>query len=163
GRWVPYRQASPPLARHRPGARSARREAAVILSQTAKETTMWLKTYFRFLTETSARRRSNRGGSPATRLRIEPLEDRCLLSFGMPVDYGSNLSPLTLMAADFTGDGRADLAAVEYSGTASVLLSNGDGTFQAPRNLGTGVGLLAAADLNSDGKADLVTTPGWSA
>ena len=38
GRWGPYRQASPPPARHRPGARSARRERCLsILSQTEGE------------------------------------------------------------------------------------------------------------------------------
>src|SRR5262249_6602706 len=38
GRWDPYRQASPPPARHRPGARSARRERCLsILSQTGRE------------------------------------------------------------------------------------------------------------------------------
>src|SRR5881227_204832 len=38
GQWGPYRQASPPPARHRPGARSARRERCLsILSQTGRE------------------------------------------------------------------------------------------------------------------------------
>src|SRR5438105_5415126 len=37
GRWGPYRQASPPPARHRPGARFARRERCpAILSQTTR-------------------------------------------------------------------------------------------------------------------------------
>src|SRR3954453_8187749 len=41
GRWGPYRQASPPPARHRPGARSARRGRCLsILSQTARRELM---------------------------------------------------------------------------------------------------------------------------
>src|SRR5262245_26853544 len=41
GRWGPYRQASPPPARHRPGARSARRERCLsILSQTTRRDSM---------------------------------------------------------------------------------------------------------------------------
>src|SRR5262245_25655210 len=41
GRWGPYRQASSPPARHRPGARSARRERCLsILSQTKGRETM---------------------------------------------------------------------------------------------------------------------------
>src|SRR5947199_6011564 len=41
GRWGPYRQASPSPARHRPGARSARRERCLsILSQTTRRERM---------------------------------------------------------------------------------------------------------------------------
>src|SRR6476660_3588555 len=41
GRWGPYRQASPPPARHRPGARSARRDRCLsLLSQTTRRESM---------------------------------------------------------------------------------------------------------------------------
>src|SRR5207237_2933013 len=41
GRWGPYRQASPPPARHRPGARSARRKRCLcIVSQTPRRDSM---------------------------------------------------------------------------------------------------------------------------
>src|SRR5581483_2006042 len=41
GRWGPYRQASPPPARHRPGARSARRERCLsIVKQAARRESM---------------------------------------------------------------------------------------------------------------------------
>jgi hypothetical protein len=41
-------------------------------------------------------------------------------------------------------------------GSASILLSNGDGTFQAPRNFGVNAGAtsVAVGDFNSDGRPD---------
>lgn len=44
----------------------------------------------------------------------------------------------------------------------TVLLGNGDGTFQAPLNYPLGTNTLAVADFNSDGKADLVALLGSS-
>src|SRR3954454_8121261 len=74
GRWGPYRQASPPPARHRPGARSARRGGRrhPIADRIAKETTMWFRTRL-----ISLKSRPPAGGS-AARLRVEALEDRCV-------------------------------------------------------------------------------------
>ena len=67
-----------------------------------------------------------------------------------------------IVAADFNGDGILDLA--EVSGTSvtntqvSVLLGNGDGTFQTPTSIAAGIADygLVAADINGDGKIDLV-------
>jgi hypothetical protein len=68
---------------------------------------------------------------------------------------------------DFNGDGRLDFAVDSgYSGTVSVLLGNGDGTFQPQSQYqteGMGNGYFVVADLNNDGNLDL-TAPdnaGW--
>src|SRR6185503_1715247 len=63
-------------------------------------------------------------------------------------------------AADFNGDGRADLAAASIpSGEVVVLLNDGEGSFNAPSRyvVGTSPRDLIAADFNGDGRADLAT------
>lgn len=64
---------------------------------------------------------------------------------------------MALTAADFNGDGKLDLATEDYSGSVSVLLGNGDGTFQArpdytAQGAATGVTI---GDFNRDGIPDL--------
>jgi hypothetical protein len=79
--------------------------------------------------------------------------------------------PISVVAGDFNGDGKLDLVIASEpacngtctTASTSILLGNGDGTFQAPTTIfvndsngnTTGV-LLAAADVNGDGKLDLV-------
>jgi hypothetical protein len=66
--------------------------------------------------------------------------------------------------ADVNGDGRLDLAVANYSygasaGSVSVLLGNGNGTFQGAVNFAVGSipVSVAVADVNGDGRPDLVT------
>jgi len=64
-----------------------------------------------------------------------------------PINYEGYSSPAVL--ADFNGDGKLDLAQGE-----SVLLGNGDGTFQPETHFQ--MQAAAAADFNGDGRVDLI-------
>jgi hypothetical protein len=61
--------------------------------------------------------------------------------------------------ADLNGDGRPDLVTANRdSNTVSLLLGQGNGTFQAKEHdVGNGPASVAVADLNGDGHPDLVT------
>jgi len=60
---------------------------------------------------------------------------------------------------EFNGDGKTDILAANADGSSvSVLLGNGDGTFQTAVNYGTGGGSpqsVTVGDFNGDGKGDL--------
>src|SRR4051794_1871414 len=73
---------------------------------------------------------------PCLRLALEALEDRSLPSFLAPVNVAV-ADTGAVLSGDFNGDGKVDLAAVERN-TVSVLLGNGNGTFQSARNTTTG-------------------------
>jgi hypothetical protein len=69
------------------------------------------------------------------------------------------ITPHAEVVGDFNGDGKPDLAVVnEGSNTVSILLGNGDGTFQSKTDFATGTQPwgIAIGDLNGDGKLDLV-------
>jgi hypothetical protein len=77
---------------------------------------------------------------------------------GLP-RFGFLLNDLAtgIVAGDFNGDGKLDLAAGYEGGIrgGDVYLGNGDGTFKKVWHLAEG-GSIAAADFNGDGKLDLV-------
>jgi len=64
----------------------------------------------------------------------------------------------TTVIADVNGDGSNDLVTSDRTGAVSVLLGNGNGTFQAPVTYATtGInGGMVVVDINNDGKLDLV-------
>ena len=67
-------------------------------------------------------------------------------------------APYALVAGDFNGDGRTDLAVANIgSNDVSVLLGNGDGTFQDQVRYAAGDEpfALVAGDFNGDGRTDL--------
>ena len=100
---------------------------------------MSIQNFFRSLISYSTPRRAIRRRPAASRLCLGSLEERGLLAFSPPVDYGAGLNPIGLVAADFNGDGRIDLAALDNANSGvKVLLGNGEGTFQLPRTSSTG-------------------------
>jgi hypothetical protein len=87
-------------------------------------------------------------------------------SFQPAVHYPSHLA-FKFITADFNGDGHLDLLSTLDAfgfgdrGEWSIVIGNGDGTFQSPvehTNLTKPVWAIAAADFNQDGYADLAIT-----
>lgn len=73
-------------------------------------------------------------------------------------DYAAGNGPSSVAVADFNGDGILDLAvANRVDDTVSILLGNGDGTFQAQKTFATGITPVSVAvgDFNNDGYLDL--------
>lgn len=87
-------------------------------------------------------------------------------TFRAKVDYPTNALPSAVAVADVDRDGNADLVVAndnsDIVGAVSVLGGKGDGTFKPKIDLATGSfpGTVAVADLNKDGKADIVATSG---
>jgi hypothetical protein len=109
------------------------------------------------------------------RARLCLLVGFCLLAgipvlaqiFVQPPQYAAGIGPVAIAVGDFNGDGKPDLAVTNLcpvggciNGSASVvsiLLGNGDGTFQTHVDYPAGdrPGSIAVGDFNGDGKQDL--------
>jgi hypothetical protein len=80
--------------------------------------------------------------------------------FAPPVSLPALVNPHGVTMADLNGDGRLDLLAADAGSNAvSVWLGNGDGTFGARMDFGTGPEpkSVTVGDFNGDGRLDLVT------
>src|SRR5262252_3586540 len=86
------------------------------------------------------------------------------VSFVTRQEFNVGVNPASVAVGDFNGDGRLDLAVANEGtfplyadGSVSVLLGNGDGSFQEPRNVGAGTvpRSVAVGDFNGDGVLDL--------
>jgi hypothetical protein len=125
----------------------------------------WLRSWRRKSATTPSPRRAARLSRP----RLEQLEDRVVptFNFGTSVNF-SAYAPLAVVAGDFNGDGKTDLAVASgmntvNPGQVTIETGLGNGTFQSAGavNLGPAgnafVRDMKAADLTGDGKLDLIT------
>jgi len=80
------------------------------------------------------------------------------IGFAAKVDTSVGSAPRSLAVADLNGDGKADVALVDYgAGRVCMLRGNGDATFAAVFNVAvSGACAAALGDLDADGKLDLV-------
>ena len=75
--------------------------------------------------------------------------------------FATGRQPFAVAVADLNGDGMPDIiTANAFDNTVSVLLGNGNGTFQPQQTFAVGSRpySVAVADVNGDGKPDIVTT-----
>ncbi len=82
---------------------------------------------------------------------------------GSNLQFSTGVDPVFVATGDFNGDGFLDLAiANQTDNTVSILLGNGDGTFTPASIPAPPVGntptSIAVADLNVDGRPDLLVT-----
>ncbi len=103
--------------------------------------------------------------SPATTVTITASDkDSSAIAFGDPLYYPVGDNPYCVRSADFDNDGLLDLvSANSSSGTVSILLGNGNGTFQEASSYTSGSSPrdIAIADYNGDQYLDLAVA-NWS-
>lgn len=84
-------------------------------------------------------------------------------TFNKATTYPAGFFPISVAVADVNGDGKPDVVVTNDqgngNGSVGVLLGNGDGTFASVVNYpsgGAGAQSVAVADLNGDGKPDVL-------
>jgi hypothetical protein len=102
-----------------------------------------------------------RGGSPILVQTVNAVADT---GIAPPSRYAVDTAPQYVAGGDFNRDGIPDLVTANTgasgTGTVSILVGYGDGTFQPAVNYPAGPGpiAVAVADFNRDGNADLAVT-----
>jgi uncharacterized repeat protein (TIGR01451 family) len=80
------------------------------------------------------------------------------VDFAPPKTYPVGTSASAVVVGDFNGDGKSDMAVANFgSANVSILLGNGDGTYQPAVNFDAGLSpnSIAVGDFNGNGKLDL--------
>ena len=108
---------------------------------------------------------SHRGNNVGFRCAVSPFSagseaapSKTAALFAAPVRYATGSFPQSVTAGDWNGDKKLDLATANTTDyNISILLGNGNGTFQAKVDYATGLNsfLVTAGDWNGDGKPDL--------
>jgi hypothetical protein len=106
--------------------------------------------------------------APVVTSNLSPSAQKPPVDFARAVTYKSGgFQAASVAIADLNGDGKPDLVVanecvdfpINCAGIVGVMLGNGDGTFQPAVTYSSGGGAadsVAVADVNGDGKADLV-------
>ena len=94
---------------------------------------------------------------------LATLNSNAQICFHTATNFAVGTSPISVISADFNGDGKMDLAtANEGSNHVSILIGNGSGSFIAATIFAVGANphSVISADFNGDGKMDLATANG---